>query len=426
MNPAKKVDQDDVLRARMLLLGSGYVSLDQEIEAYRVLAEVSPMAYLPKLAEALVSKGYRTELWDRPDMQLALHTEAVATARRIEANHPKRTEVLVHALGAYQRDLYAVGRRAEGFAACEEMAEAGRWGFERGQVASPAYGQGRLTAVLAEEGRHQEAAEICGTIVQAVWPEAQAGLLWSMVEWAAELDAAGRHDAALEAFAALVDAGRGELESGIEPLAVLTWRHVHHAWMLDAAGRRAEAGAARKEALALLAGLRENGDRKEWISILPWWAHLLALSGRSAEPAASPSEPAPPFGADFGSWSPDIKQAYFDGLRILEEEVTALTEAARTDPHGHLAHLVSQHRRLTVRAALRHVHLSHHSLEALGPLFDEGVALARRLADLTGDADQGGREALGRALTDRSTFLVAAKQYGAAYDDFVEVIALLG
>ncbi|GAA2360046.1 hypothetical protein GCM10010246_57830 [Streptomyces cuspidosporus] len=54
MNPAERVDQDDVLRARSILLGSGYLSVDRQVEAYRVLAEVSPMAYLPKLAEALV------------------------------------------------------------------------------------------------------------------------------------------------------------------------------------------------------------------------------------------------------------------------------------------------------------------------------------------------------------------------------------
>ncbi|MEU1629615.1 hypothetical protein ABZ746_30800 [Streptomyces sp. NPDC020096] len=50
------------------------------------------------------------------------------------------------------------------------------------------------------------------------------------------------------------------------------------------------------------------------------------------------------------------------------------------------------------------------------------MALARRLADLAGAGQ--GREALGRALTDRSMFLVAAKQYGEAYDDFLEAIAL--
>lgn len=410
-----------------MLLGSGYLSVDQQVEAYRVLAEVSPMAYLPKLAEALVSQGYAAELRDRPDIRLALHAEAVAAARRVDASHPKRTELLVQALHAYQGDLYAVGRRAEGFAVCEEMAEAGRWGFEHGQVTSPVHGHGRLAVVLAEEGRHREAADICGKVVHDTPPERRAGLsFWDAVEWAAELDAAGDHDAALEAFAEFVDASRGQVEAGTTSLAIMTWQLVHHSRMLDAAGRRAEAREARKEVLTLLTELRETGEPKGWSNILAWWTTLLALSGRSAEPPASPGAPAPAFGADSFHWSPDIKRAYFDGLATLEEKVAALAEAARTDPHRHLPKLVCLQRRLTIRTALRQVHRSNHILEPLRPVFDEGVALARCLADLTGDADQGGREALGRALSDRSTFLVAAKQYGAAYDDFVEVIDLLG
>ncbi|MDX3229160.1 hypothetical protein [Streptomyces sp. ME19-01-6] len=424
MDYSEKVDEDAVLRARMMLLGSGYLSLGQRIEAYQVLAEVSPLAYLPKLSDALVSQGYAAEFRDRPDMRLALHAEAVATARRVHASHPKRTQVLVGALAAYQADLYSAGRRAEGFAVCEEMAETGRWGFEQGQVPSPMYGHRRLAAVLAEEGRHREAAEICGKIVQAARPESRAGVsLWTMVEWVAELDAAGHHDAALKAFAEVVGASRGELGTGSTSLAILTWHLVHHAGMLDTAGRRTEAGGARKEALALLAELGETGERTGWSNFLSWWSILLALSGRSAEPAASPSAPAPAFGSDLHNWSPDIRQAYFRGLSTLEEEAAALAETAKTDPHEHLPELVAVHRRLTTRSALYWENRSHLILKPLRPVLDEGVALARRLADLAG-ADRD-REALGRALTDRSMFLVAAQQYGEAYDDFLEVIALL-
>ncbi|MFC7259580.1 hypothetical protein [Streptomyces lutosisoli] len=116
MDHADKVDQDAVLRARTMLLGSGRLSLGQQVEAYRVLSVVSPLTYLPKLTEALLSYGYAPEVRDRPEVQLARHAEAAVTARRVDAGDPKRTELLVRALSAYRYELYAVGRRAEGFA----------------------------------------------------------------------------------------------------------------------------------------------------------------------------------------------------------------------------------------------------------------------------------------------------------------------
>ncbi|MEU1629616.1 hypothetical protein ABZ746_30805 [Streptomyces sp. NPDC020096] len=98
--------------------------------------------------------------------------------------------------------------------------------------------------------------------------------------------------------------------------------------------RRAEAKRARKEALGFLTELGEAGERKSWSNILSWWTALLALSGRSAEPAAPPRGPAPPFARPFLDWSPDIKQAYFDDRATVEQEAAALGDAARTDPHG--------------------------------------------------------------------------------------------
>ncbi|MGW0701684.1 hypothetical protein ACWD0A_20675 [Streptomyces sp. NPDC002867] len=60
---------------------------------------------------------------------------------------------------------------------------------------------------------------------------------------------------------------------------------------------------------------------------------------------------------------------------------------------------------------------THLILEPLRPLFDEGVVLARRLAETD---EYAGRAVLARALTDRSTLLVAAKRYAEARDDFLE------
>ncbi|MGW3146990.1 hypothetical protein ACWDG1_20375 [Streptomyces sp. NPDC001177] len=425
MDHSKDVDQDAVMRARTMLLGSGRLSPARQVEAYRVLAEVSPLTYLPKLAEALVSYGYAPEFRDRPDVRLALRAEAAATARRIDASDPNRTELLVRVLDACQGELYEAGRRAEGFALCEEMAETGRWGFERGQVSSPAYGHGRLAVVLAEDGRHWEAAEVCGTIARAQRSGGPKEVsFWDMAEWAAALEAAGRDDAALEVFAELVDATREELDAGSTSMAILTWTLVHHARMLDAACRRAEARGARKEVLALLTELAETGERKSWSNILSWWVTLFAMSGRSAEPAASPARPAPAFGSAYLHWSPDIKEAYFDGLATLAQEAATLSEAADAAPHQYIAEQIAVHGRLSVRSAVYWENRTCRRLEPLRSIFDEGVALARRLADLAGP--ERGREALVGALTDRSMFLVAAKQYGEACDDYVQVIALLG
>ncbi|MFE2263624.1 hypothetical protein [Streptomyces griseosporeus] len=78
---------------------------------------------------------------------------------------------------------------------------------------------------------------------------------------------------------------------------------------------------------------------------------------------------------------------------------------------------------MTVRAAVHREYRTHTILKPLRPLFAEGVALARRLAARTDP--QRGRAVLARALTDRAMFLLAGRQYGEAYDDFREVVALL-
>lgn len=424
MGDVGKIDQDAVLRARATLLASGRPSLARQVDAYRVLAQVSPVSYLPRLAGALVSYGYGHEFRDRPEARLALKAEAVAVARRIDPGDPRRTEVLVDTLHAWEFELFRAGRRAEALAVCEEMAEAGREGFARGQVAGPVYGHGRLAVVLAEEGRHGEAADLFGQFAARARAESPAGAFWDGLAQAAELEAAGRREEALDTFAGLVATCRTELEADRSSLAVPVWLLVHQSRMLDAAGRPAEAGAARAEALGLLTELDATGERKSWSNILAWWVTLFALSGRAAEPAAVPGAPAPAFGRYVTGWSPDLRQAYADGLAPLEEEVAALRQAAGADPDGpHLAELVEQQRRSTVRAAVLRENRTHIILKPLRPLFTEGVALARRLAARTGP--RRGRAVLARALTDRAMFLLAARQYGEAYDDFREAVALL-
>ncbi|MFF6773332.1 hypothetical protein ACFY8W_07190 [Streptomyces sp. NPDC012637] len=143
-----KTDQNAVLRARVLLLGSGEPGLWERIGAYRVLAEVSPRAYLPKLADALVERGQ--ELGD-PEVRVRLFAEAVEAAQRIEAGAPGRAERLRQALDAHQGALFALGRQDEGRAACLEPAAAG-WSGRPARVPAE---EGRF-----EEGRSEEAAEL--------------------------------------------------------------------------------------------------------------------------------------------------------------------------------------------------------------------------------------------------------------------------
>ncbi|KUN16853.1 hypothetical protein AQJ23_42545 [Streptomyces antibioticus] len=413
MNHSEKVDQDAVLRARTILLESGRPSVARQVEAYRVLSAVSPLTYVPKLADALVSYGYEPEVRELPEVRLARHAEAAAVARRIDEGDPRRTELLVRALDSCQHGLYAAGRRAEGFAVCEEMAAAGRWGFEHGQVKSPGYGHGRLAAVLAEEGRYGEAAEVCGKSVEAERPLRPGdNSFWSVVEWVAALEAARRRETALDAFSELVDVTRAEVATDSTSLAIQVWQLVHLARMLTTAGRQADAVAVRQEALGLLAELDLTGERKTWSNILSWWVTLFALSGRSAEPVPTAQAPGPGFGMPYLDWSPDVRDAYFEGLGPLEEQVAALRE----DPSTPLPDLIVQHRRLVVRTAVYRERCHHRILKPLRPLFDDRVALTRRLAQ---------PQPLAEALTDRAMFLVAAKQYGEAYDDFREACALL-
>ncbi|MEX0167620.1 hypothetical protein [Streptomyces sp. LMG1-1-1.1] len=393
MGDTAKVDQDTVLRARVLLLGSGRLTVRERVGAYRVLAVVSPQAYLPKLVDALIERTYEL---DAPELHVALYAEALDAARRLDADAPHREERLSRSLSGYEHALFATGRRAEGRAVCEESAEAGRYG--------------RLAIVLAEEGRHAEAAALHGGHVGT--GEADRVSHWTLIEWAAELDAAGRHEEALEVFARMVDDGRRGAAADRTPLASLVGKLDRYARMLGAAGRRGDEVAVRREALALLTRLARGGEPVSWSNIQALWVTLLGLSGRPDEPAATPCAPLPAFGAHvLHGWSPDAREDYFASVALVERRTAALRAS------GDLPGLIVAQRRLTVRRALRWESSGRRSEDTLRPAFDEGVALARR-----SPADPG---VLARALADRSMFLLAVKRYGEALADFAEVVALL-
>ncbi|MGW4852147.1 hypothetical protein ACWEPZ_13080 [Streptomyces sp. NPDC004288] len=387
MGNARKYDEDAVLRARVLLLGSGRLDLAEELGAYRVLAEVSPRAYLPKLVGALLLTGYRTTV---PGAELRLFAEAVDAARRIEATAVNRVDLLCSALGAYERELFTVGRRTEGRAVCEEMYAVS--------------GHPRLAHVLAEEGRHREAAEI----LRRRRPAAAPGFPpWDVYEAAAELSAAGLHAEAAEVFARTVGAGRRRAAEKGTPPPDLAWELIHHARLLEDAGRPGEGAAARREALDVVARLAQRDGSGDPMTSL--WATLFVLSGRSDEPVATPEAPRPPFGAESLHWSPDVREAYREDIPVLEAEAARLTAA------GALPRAYTVHRRLTLRAV--HFEHSHGAAPLLRPRFDEGVALARRLEDTAG--------ALPQALTDRAMFLVATGRHADAHADLAEALGLM-
>ncbi|MFD4905491.1 hypothetical protein [Kitasatospora purpeofusca] len=384
------IDHDAVLRARVLLLGSGRLWPEDLVGAYRVLAEVSPRVYGPKLVDTLLTLCSQSR---EPKVKVELAAEAYRAARGLEAGEPGRSERLRRALEAYQASLFALGRRVEGRAVCEELAEAGR--------------SERLATVLAEEGRFGEAAQLNEVAARKRSPDRS---FWDLVPWAANLEGAGQHDAASGVFRELLAETRREAVEEGTGLPVLVWELVHFARMRETVGDGASAAAARREALEVLEGLATTGEPRKSSSLLEWWKTLFVLSGRAAEPAAGPESPMPPFGTGNG-WSRDVRESFLGMLPDLEAEAVGLREAER------LPELVDVRRRIGIRAVVRDG--DHHYLfeERLAPCFDEGVTLARRLPE---DPAR-----LARALTDRSMFLVAARSFERAFADLAEAVALL-
>lgn len=120
MNPTENINHDAVLRARVALLGSGTLPVRERVTAYRVLVQVSPLAYLPLLAVALFAYS-RQEFSHRPGIALALRAESVAAARRMCALEPEWTQLLLTALVHYREQLLLMERTEELAAVEREM-----------------------------------------------------------------------------------------------------------------------------------------------------------------------------------------------------------------------------------------------------------------------------------------------------------------
>ncbi|QES47100.1 hypothetical protein DEJ50_03805 [Streptomyces venezuelae] len=121
MNHSENINHDAVLRARVALLGSEALPVRQRVAAYRVLAQVSPLAYLPRLATALVDFSTQ-EFAHEPAIALALRAEAVAAARLMCTMEPERSALLVRTLNHYRQQLARMDRHAEVRAIEEEIA----------------------------------------------------------------------------------------------------------------------------------------------------------------------------------------------------------------------------------------------------------------------------------------------------------------
>ncbi|MFG2593122.1 hypothetical protein [Streptomyces sp. NPDC048438] len=421
MNHSGKVDQDDIMRARNVLLASGRRTPHEEVDAYRVLVQVSPASYLPLLARGLQRLSYDTSRGRPHPDSLALCEEAVAVARSMDTAETARPHVLYEALDSCQRELYAVGRRAEGLAMRAEMLAIGR-----AQAAgAPVAGLSKWAAGLSEEGRYAEAADAMTELVAATLPHgpASGGLAWSLLEWIAALHDAGRPSEALAAFETLVSMEAAEAANDRGPTACHLYSLIGYAQMLDAYGRGEQAALVRQEALALLTEWADTDERKSWSSYeASFWAVLMSFSGAEGERPASDG-PRPPSGAAPIDWSPDAKRRYFDSRHVLRDEVDTLAVRATEEPDQYLAELVRLHRVLTVRSAVYWEYRTHLFADRVRSLFDEGVGLARQLSQHD-PAD--GTRTLARTLIDRSTFYLAACEFRPALDDFREALGYLG
>ncbi len=120
MNHTTNINHDAVLRARVALLGSATLPVREQVAAYRVLVEVSPLAYLPLLTVALYE--YSREFAHRPGIALALRAESVVAARRMHAREPGRAQLLITALAGYRELVQLSGRQDELVAVDGEIA----------------------------------------------------------------------------------------------------------------------------------------------------------------------------------------------------------------------------------------------------------------------------------------------------------------
>ncbi|RKS76689.1 hypothetical protein BZB76_2046 [Actinomadura pelletieri DSM 43383] len=411
------MDDWAVAQARVALLNERRLTTTERIRAYRVLAEVEPTTYLPRLAEELGRLTYEKDLQGKPEASIALAEEAVEAARRIPETHPERPAALMGALDTCQWHLYESGRHQDAFALRAEMAS-----ISRSEPSAGETGLGRWALGLAENGRYEEAAAAYAEL-DRLYPTKEpsyGAAAWRVVAWAAASEAAGDVEGALAKFADLVELERVNVAADAGPLTCLVYALVHHARLLAADGRLDGAVTVLEEAEPVCAELAATGERRSWSGYqTSFWAVLLAASARADE-RFPPAEPRPHLGAPVHTWAPHVRGWMSEEeCAALRDEIEVLRPGADAAPEEHLGELVTLHRRLTVRCAVRDEFRPCRFPEPSRPLFDEGIALARRLRP----RDDG--IALVRALLDRSGLLLAGNEYDEGHRDFLEALSLL-
>ncbi len=100
------MNQDAVLRARLLVLGSNRRVLrgPEALWVYRVLTRESPEVYGSKLAYVLVEASGSPRLSGLPQLRLALLQEAIGVAEALDGANPYREKVLTMALDARRQE----------------------------------------------------------------------------------------------------------------------------------------------------------------------------------------------------------------------------------------------------------------------------------------------------------------------------------
>ncbi len=413
--------------ARTILIGSRAPNPHDKVKAYRILTRADHPAYQAHLAKALLDLSYQSGNYAAPQTRLALLEEAADAARNVRRDEPRRGELVVRTLDAYQRTLYQLRRRAEGLAVREEMATANRLAFAAGERGWVEWGLRAWAHGLAEEGRHAEAAAALTELLDVTLPEDTWGACtWDRLSLTAQLDAAGHADAAVETLGAILDEDRAGLAADRASLGGVFHTLIWYARLLDHAHRADDADAARHEALDLLRRLATTGEPRSWSgSRFSYDGILLAVQASNAEPH-TPGRPRPAFGTDPNHWSPDLRERYFEESGITRSEAPScgrpdtLRDMARRERR--LLELALTRRRLAVRSGVYWLWRNgHRFLEPALPAFNDSVDTARRLHTRTPAT---GRPPLIHALTDRAMILTAGHRYSEALNDYREALTL--
>ncbi|MEV6521725.1 hypothetical protein AB0M43_07300 [Longispora sp. NPDC051575] len=409
-----QADYESEVWARTILLGSRPPRPDQRVEAYRILAASNPRGYGARLARALV--GLRYADGDRApiEVQLGRLEDACAAVELADPQDPGHGRLVTDVLGTYQRLLYSAGRRAEGLAI-------------RARIASTPGGDRVSYALgLAEEGRHAEASEVLTEVPDGT---GQHDIAWNRFALTAQLDMAGRTAEAVAVLDEVLGEDLGRMSAGTGSVATVFHESVWRAALLDRAGRESDAGAARREAMALLRRLAATGEPKNWCGAQYSIAGTLLSAMTWDTGHHDPGEPRPPYGADLMHWSPDLRAHYGENSGLAACGCVDPDRPPRPvpDPAGQdapLAEAAVAHRRRAIRIGTYHLwRRGHQFLETALPAFDDSVTAARRWH---ASDDRAARPALVRALTERAVLLAAGHQFQEGLSSYEEAVRLIG